>query len=137
MVYQIDINLAALAVVLVGLYKEATTAAWFGFAAGLVLAADAPDMMGWHGLALTVLGIAANQLREAVNLESIDARLAAVGGGVLLHNIACALFDQSGDFLHLLWAQCLGGAVYSMAVAWIFFMIKDGKLSFKRIKSVF
>jgi rod shape-determining protein MreD len=131
------INLSAMVVLLVALFKSEVAAAWFGFVVGLVLAVGAPSIMGWHALFLALLGIVGYQVRERLNLEASYSKELFVLGGVLVHNIFLVLIETSTGVFHLIWSQALTGAVYTAVIAWLFFTIKEGRITRERVRSVF
>ncbi|MFZ5980010.1 MAG: hypothetical protein ACOYVF_05205 [Candidatus Zixiibacteriota bacterium] len=135
-IYGITINLTALLVLMVALYKTEVISIWFGFAAGLVLASGAPKFMGWHALILAFIGLTGFSIRERLNLESLYTRLLFVFVGILLHNIILMVI-QADEYFYQLWFNAVFGAVYTVFIAWLFFLVKDGIITFKKIKSFF
>ena len=113
------------------------TATWFGFLVGLVLAAGSPVNMGWHSLAMAGVGLGACHVRERINLDSMWAKLLLVAGGVLAHNILSMLINRSGDFVLLFVSSALTGAVYTVILAWLFFLFKEGVITVQKIRSMF
>ena len=135
--YLIAINVPALLVVLVAIYKSELTAAWFGFIAGMVLSAGNPDGMGWQALLLAAIGIAVFHVREKLNLDSIYSKILLIAGAILLHNLMSILINDLGRVLFLSWSYCLPSAIYTSLVAWLFFLFKEKKITLENIKSVF
>ena len=131
------INLSALLVLVVALYKAELTATWFGFFAGLVFMASSPAHLGWHALALAALGLMAYHVREKLNLDSLYAKILLVFGGVLVHNLMVLVLEGPTDFLFRLVTVVLAGAVYTTAIAWVFFLFKEGYITWARVKSLF
>ena len=131
------INMSAMVVLLVALYKSEVAAAWFGFVVGLALAVGSPSIMGWHALFLALLGIIGFQVRERLNLEASYSKELFILGGVLVHNFFVVLTETSTGVLYLLWSEALTGAVYTAVFAWLFFMIKEGRITRERVRSVF
>ena len=136
-VYTAVINLPALAVLLVATYKSEVVSIWFGFAAGVVIAAGMPDLMGWHALILSVLGLTAFHVRERLNLDSLYAKLLLILGGVLVHNVLVLIVTRSDEFLYLLWSRALVGGILTSLVAWFFFLIKEGHITYAKMKALF
>ncbi|MCK4460357.1 MAG: hypothetical protein KAW46_01055 [candidate division Zixibacteria bacterium] len=132
-----EINLAALIVLTVAVYKPELVATWFGFAAGLVLAAGMPDLIGWHTLWLAGLGLLAYHTRERLNLDSLYAKLLLILGGILLHNVMVLITFGAEDFWFLLVTAALPGAVYTTLIGWLFFLVKEGRITWTRIKALF
>lgn len=135
--YSVQISLVPLLVVLIALYKSELTAAWFGFLVGLVASIGSASVMGWHALLLAVLGSLAFHLRERLNVESLYSRLLLVLGVVLLHNLLWLLINRTEAFWTVALSHGLGSAVYTAFAAWLFFLIKDGRLTLAKIKSIF
>ena len=130
-------NLAALIALTVAVYKPELVATWFGFAAGLVLAAGMSDLIGWHALWLAGLGLFAYHTREKLNLDSLFAKLLLILGGILLHNVMVLITFGAEDFWFLLVTAALPGAVYTTLVGWPFFLVKEGRITWTRIKALF
>jgi cell shape-determining protein MreD len=137
-IHTVDINLTALVVLVVSVYKTELVVAWFGLAAGMVLSAQNPEYMGWSALWLTGLGLAGFHARDKLNVESLYARLLLVGCGVLLHNLL-VMVTASGlaDFWFKSITEALPGAVYTTLVAWLFFLIKEGHITWAKVKALF
>lgn len=133
----VNINLPALVVLLVGLYKSELDACWFGFMVGLVAYAGTTNMMGWHALVMTAIGYLTFHARAKINLESLYSKLLLVLGGVMVHNIAVLIMSQSDGVFYLLATRVITGAVYTSVIAWIFFLFKEGKVTFQKFKAIF
>lgn len=136
-VYGATVNLAALIVVLVAVYSSETTAAWFGFWAGIVAFAGVPAVLGWHGLVLALIGIASFHIRGRLNLDSQRSRLLLVTGGVLAHNLISFIIDSHELLWWAMTLNILVGALYTGLLAWIFFLFKDRRISTQKVRSVF
>jgi rod shape-determining protein MreD len=131
------LNMTALIVLAVALYKSEVTAGWFGFFAGLVMAAGTPALMGWHALILAAVGLAGYQFRERLNLESFASRVLFIFGGVLSHNVVVLIVNGSDALFYRLWANALPGAVYTTIAGVVFLLFKDGVITYKKFKSIF
>jgi rod shape-determining protein MreD len=136
-IYGVTVSLSALLVVLVALYKDFVTAAWFGFFAGLVSAAALPHLLGWYALIMAGLAVAVSYTKEQLNLDTIRPRLLLVAGGILLYNLVSLGVSRSGGFLTLSWTSAVLGAAYTTLIAWLFFLVKEGVITVKKIKSIF
>ncbi len=132
-----SLNLTALLVLAVALYKTELVAMWFGFAAGLVMAAGAPSLVGWQAIFLGAIGLAAFHIKERLNLDSLTAKLLLVFGGVLAHNILTLILGGADGFLFLLWSAALAGAVYTTLIGLVFFLFKEGRVTYARIRELF
>lgn len=133
----VNINLPVMMVLLVGLYKSELDACWFGFMVGLVAYAGSSSMVGWHALVMAGIGYLTFHSRAKINLESLYSRLLLVLCGVILHNVVVLIISGSDGFLYLLATQAITGAVYTSIVAWIFFLFKEGKITFQKFKAIF
>jgi len=133
----VTIDLPGLLVLLVALYKPEIVSIWFGFIVGLVMAAGRPDLFGWHALAMAVLGLTAFHFRERLNLESLYAKLALIVGGILIHNTLLLIIEWGEGFFYLFLVSALPGAIYTTIGAWVFFLFKEKKITFQKIKSIF
>ena len=54
-----------------------------------------------------------------------------------MHNTAVLVMSKSDGVFYLLTAQALTGAVYTTIIAWIFFLFKEGKITFQKFKAIF
>lgn len=136
-IYRAGINLPMFIVLAVALYKEELQATWFGFAAGVVAFAARPELIGWHALIMAAIGLAAANVKVRLNLESLKAKLLLIVGGVLVHNVLVVLLNRAQEFLPMLWSSALPGALYTMVVAWVFFLFREGLITRERIKAMF
>jgi len=136
-VYGANINIAALMVLGVSLYKKEITAMWFGFMVGLVLSSGNPHQMGWFALMYGGLGLVSYQVRERLNLESLYAKLLLVFGGVLVVNVLTLFTSGTDGFLQRLLRVAFVGAVYTTVIGYVFFLFKEGVITYKKIKSIF
>jgi len=131
------INLAAFMVLAVSLYKSELIAAWFGLAVGILLAAQSPQLMGWHAVSLAALGVLGYHVKDQLNLDSLYTRLLFILGGVFLHSIAEIIITGGGQILYRLGTNALPSAVYTVVVAIVFFLFKDGVITYRKFKSIF
>ena len=131
------INLAAFIILAVALYKGELASLWFGFFAGLTVGAVLPETMGWHALFGAALGLLAYHMKERINLDFLAARLLITFVGVFAFNVATEAVTQPDGLGHLWWSAGLTGAVYTTALGTIFFSIKHGLLTGRRVKSIF
>jgi hypothetical protein len=60
-----------------------------------------------------------------------------VFSGVLLHNTILLIISPGNGFLLLFLGKAVTGAVYTSAIAWVFFLIKEGKITFGKLKAIF
>ena len=136
-IYGCSINISALVVLLVAYYKSEVAAAWFGLAVGLVVSAGRPELLGWTSGIFVVIVVVAYNVKDRLNLDSMYARLLLVFGGVLVVNTL--MYTQTGGerFWLELATQILPGAVYTTVVGWLFFLVKDGHLTYQKTKSIF
>ena len=136
-IYGVTMNLPVLMVLLVGLYKTEVDSCWFGFVGGLVSFAGVTNLLGWNGLIMAVIGFLAFHSRSRINLESLYSKLLLIFVGVAVHNVIVQIMSGGGGFLLLLTTKGLTGALYTTVAAWIFFTLKEGKITFQKIRAIF
>ena len=136
-IYGVSMNLPVLLVLLVGLHKTEVDSCWFGFVVGLVAYAGITGLLGWHGLIMAAIGFLAFHSRSRINLESRYSRLLLICAGLAVHNIIIQVKSGGDGFLLLLVPKGLTGALYTTAAAWIFFTLKEGQITFQKIKAIF
>jgi cell shape-determining protein MreD len=136
-IHGVAINAVALITLAVALYKDEFASLWFGMLAGLVSAVPTPAVMGWSSLVLAALGLLGYHVRGRLNLDSLAAKLWYMAGGLLAHNLAMLVMIGTTDFWFRLVTVALPGVVYTLVVAWIFFLFKDGRLSSSRVKAMY
>ncbi len=136
-VHAATINLPALLVVLVAVYKSELAAVWFGFVAGLIMSVAMTGQMGWFALLMAGLGLATWHVSRRLNLESLYSKMLLILGGILMHNIFLLLITGVDDFFYRLFAVALTGAIYTTVVAWVFFLFKEGHITYSKIRSLF
>lgn len=136
-IYGCTFNLAALILLLVAYYKAEVSAAWFGLLVGLVLSAGRLDMMGWNSVMFAAVGVGAYHVKERLNLDSMYARLLLILGGVLIINILTQVqFGLESVWFRLL-TEMIPSAIYTTVIGWLFFLFKDGHITYKKVKSIF
>ena len=136
-IYGVTLNLAALMVLAVALYKTELIAGWFGLCAGIVLSAATPALMGWHALALMAVGVGGYHVKERLNLDSVYTRLLFMLGGVFVHNVLVMVIDGGGSIFLRLGTNALPSAVYTVVVAYLYFVFKDGVITYRKFRSIF
>lgn len=134
----VAVNLPALMVLLTGLYKSDISSAWFGFFVGLVAAIGGPPLMvGWHALLMAALAMSGCQIRDRLNMDALWAKLLFVLSGIMIHNLATLLMSGHAGSLGADVLYVLMGALYTTAIAWLFFLNKSGRLTIQRLKAIF
>ncbi len=136
-IYGVSINITALLVMTVAIYKSEMISLWFGAAAGLVLSAGTPQLFGGYVFITAALGISIYHIRERLNLESLYSRLLLIFIGVIPYSVLILLINSIDGFGYLLITNILPGAIYTTAIGWIFFLIKEDRLTIFKIKSLF
>ena len=136
-IYGITVNLPVLMVLLVGLFKSEVDSCWFGFVVGMVAFAGLTATMGWHALIMAVIGYFAFHIRAKINMDSLYSKLLLVFAGVAIHNVVVLIMSKSDSIFLLLATQALPGAVYTMVIAWVYFLLKEGTITFQRFKAIF
>ena len=135
--FETSINLPVLIVILISIYKSEITSVWFGFFASLVVAATVPNLTGWLCLIMSLLALASHQMCQRLNLDSMLSRLLLIAAAIFIYNVILLIINYSDSFLYLLLMNSLLGAIYTTIVAWIFFMFKDGHVTYQKIKAIF
>jgi len=133
----IKFNMFVLMVTLVALYKGDGEAIWFGFFAGLVFGSQRLDLMPWEIVIATLTAIVVKEISTRINFESIASRVIIIGSCVLLHDILIILLISAREFFFLFTRYVLPGVVYTVILGWLFFMIKDGRITWQRVKALF
>ena len=136
-IFGIRFDLVAMLVVLVGLFKNETVALWFALSVALVAGTQRLDIMPWEMLVLGGGALIVNQVSLRVNLESVMSRLIVVGVFVFFHQIIQSLFISYESIFYSLYKIILPSVLYALVVAWLFFRIKDGNITWLKIKSLF
>lgn len=134
--FEAAINVPALFVLIVSVYKPEMVVVWFGFWVGVILSAGNPILLGWHALAMAAMAFGAFQVKERLNLASVYSKVYLIFGGVLVHNLMTTIIEQPEGFAYLSWTA-LTGAAYSSIFGWLFFVVKEGHLTIQKIRSLF
>ena len=136
-VYGVTINLVVLIVLLTAIYKSEMVSMWLGFIIGLCAYAGVGSLLGWYVVTLALIGLTAYNIKQKLNLDSLYAKLLMIGGGVFIHNLFLLIISGADNFFIHLLTKVIPGALYSSIIAWLFFMIKDGRLTYKKFKELF
>ena len=86
---------------------------------------------------MAAIGLTACYIKERLNLDSLYAKLLLILGGVFIHNLILLFMSGVDEMILLIFINVIPGAVYTTVIAWIFFLIKDGKISYQKVKSIF
>ncbi len=133
----IAMDITILLVVLVALYKSEEEAIWFGFFAGMIAGATNPDIMPYEIIVVLVIAAISNQMANRINLDSLASRLIILGSAVLLHRMIVTLMVSSEEFFFVFVRFIIPTAVYTIIIGMIYFMIKDGRITWQRVKALF
>ncbi len=136
-IYGVTIDLVVFLVVAVGLFKDEIEATWFGVAAGIVAGATRLDLMPWDVLTIGVIAFAANQMGTRINLESLLSKIIVLATAVLLHGIVQTLVISADNFFYVLLRFVMPSMVYTVLLGVLFFLIKDGRISWEKTKALF
>ena len=136
-IYGITIDLTALLVCLVAIYKEESTALWFAIAAGFVAGAVNLSLMPWELFVLGGLALALSHLSRRINLDSIASRLMLLAGGLFVHAMVISLVFSSRDFITILFRYIFPSIIYTWLIGWMFFLYRDGRVTWKKIRDLF
>ncbi len=131
------INLPLMIVLCIGLYKTEITTGWFAFLVGIVISAGNYEMIGWQALLVTAIAISSFNICTHLNLESIFSRVLVVTSGVFIHNVITLMIEGFDNFFIRVWSVALLGAIYTSLLAWLFFLFKDEKITYKKFKEIF
>lgn len=136
-IFGVSVSMTALTIFLVTLYKSESVCLWYGLTAGLVLGAQTPAIMGWFAVTLALLSVLGYSVRQKLNLDSFYSRLLFVLGGCLVHNLVVMLiYSTNIDPIQFL-TNVVPSAVYTTVIAWFFLLIKDGVITYQKLKSIF
>jgi len=124
-IYGINIDLAALFVVMVSLYKSETVAIWFAVATAIVLSAPQLSMMPWEILFLSLIAVGVTNLRSRLNLDTSLSKLSLLAFFLLFHGLAVSLVVSSDSFFYLIYRNVLPGVLYTLVFAWVYLVIAD------------
>ena len=133
----VTINLTILILLLLSLYKLDITVAWFGFAAGIIAFSGSSFVLGWMVLIMVIIGYLSSYIKERLNLDSFYSRLLLILGGVFIHNMIILLLSHTDNFVLLIFTKVIPGAIYTTVIAWIYFLFKEGKITTRKVKSIF
>lgn len=136
-IYGATISLPVLLVLLLAVYKDELPVVWFGFFAGLMAGAGIPERFGWMALELALIGVAAYHVRERLNLDSIYSKLLMIFGGVLVSNLCWLVIIGADSFWYHVAIDAVPSTIYTTTVAWFFFLIKEGRITPQKIRSIF
>ena len=136
-IYGVSFNMTILIVSLIAIYKEESTAVWFALCAGIVGGTLLLGIMPWQMLTLGILALLTSQLGKRINLDSIASRMVLLGGVVLIYLLVMTFLISSEDFLFMILRTILPGTIYTLLIGWLFFLVKDGHITWTKIKSLF
>jgi hypothetical protein len=133
----VTVDLLIIIVVMIAFYKSETEALWFGMAAGVVAGATHLNLMPWEISIVSLIALAVNQIGGRINLESAVSKIFVLGCCALVHGIVMTLSVSTEEFFFVLIRYILPGAVYTLVIGSIFFLVKDGYISWSKIKALF
>ncbi len=133
----VRLNMLILIIGLIGLFKSETEAVWFGLSAGIIVGAARLDLMPWEVLVITVIAVAVKQVSSRINLESLASKVVVLACSVFLHEVIITLIISTEEFFFILIRYILPGTAYTVFIGLLFFLIKDGRISRKKIKALF
>lgn len=136
-IFGVMINLPILVVLMVAVYKSEMTSVWFGFFVGLTAFAGSGFTLGYQVFIFCAFGYLGYHIRERMNLDSLYARLLLVVAGVFLHNLILMVMVAADNFIYEFITSVLPGALYTTIIAWLFFMVKEERITYKKFKSIF
>ncbi|PWB67670.1 hypothetical protein C3F09_13060 [candidate division GN15 bacterium] len=128
----VSINLPAIIVFSVALFRSEAETVWFALAAALVMSAGTPLSMGFQVLAMVLISLAIYHAREQLNVEALVTQLAMLIVGVLIHNSLTLAFTKPSDFWFQMARFTLPGTIYTGAVAYLIYTVIIGRFSSRR-----
>lgn len=131
------VNLLILIVAVVALHKSEIESAWAGFFLGLVGISMNPELLGWEALVVSFLAIAVFRSRQKLNMDSVWSRVAVVAGAALVFTSFQVMLESWSSLPRRLLEYVPPVVIYTSLVAWLFFLVKDGKITFKRFRRIF
>ena len=131
------IALSSLMALLVAVYKTETVAIWFAVSAMFLTHTGDPAAAGVMMIVATVVVIAANYLKSRLNMESLMSRLTITITGCLILELLRAAFVSTTDLLFVYVRYTLPSVGYTSVVALVFFLIKDGYITSRRVREMF
>nr|MBN2278582.1 hypothetical protein [candidate division Zixibacteria bacterium] len=136
-IYGAVIDLTALLVTMVALYKGETTTLWFALCAAIIAGTQRLDLMPWEMFALPAIGLAANHISSKLNLDSSLSRILILAAFLFIHGILMTLLISTSDFIYMFFRSIIPGTVYSLIIGWLFFQLKDGRITWQKAKALF
>ena len=134
-IYGAIIDLSAMMVALIGIYKSESTALWFAMAVAIVSGSQNLELMPWEMLILGFCALMANQVSNRVNLESMTSRVMIIAAVVFIHRLILLVVISPELIIYLLYRDILPCMIYTVIVSWVFFHVKDSKITFGKAKS--
>ena len=136
-IFGVTIDLAALMVCLIAIYKNELSALWFAIAAAIVAGAMKLEIMPWEMLFLGALALAVRHLSVRLNLDSTASKLLLLAGGLLFHRLALTLAISPADFFTLLYRYIIPSVIYTWCLGWLYFLYRDGRITWAKFKALF
>lgn len=131
------VDLLIIIVVMVGFYKSETEAVWFGVVSGIVAGATHLSLMPWEIFILTLIILVVNQIGGRINLESVVSKIFILGCCTIVHGVVITLAISPNEFFFMLVRYILPGTAYTLVIGSIIFFVKDGYITWTKIKALF
>ena len=131
------INLGILIILLTAVYKSEITVLWVSFMVGLIGYTASGSVWGWHILLLVIIAAVAFQIKERMNLDSIRSKVLLVFGGTLVHNIIVLLLHLPRELSFMYAVDIVTGTLYTTLIGWLFFLVKERKVTGAKVKEIF
>lgn len=132
-----QISLAGLCVLLVAVYKSENTAIWFAAAAMFLSNSGDAAAAGVMMIVAALVAMAASFFKSRLNMESLLARLAIVAVGCLILELLRTAFLSTTELLWVYLRYSAPTVAYTVVVAWLFFLFKDGYISGRAVRRLF
>jgi hypothetical protein len=136
-IYDVTIDLAAVMVGLIALYKSESVAVWFSLMAAFVVGTPRLELVPWEMVVLAISALIINRASNRINLEAVSSRLLMLAALILVHGTIMALLTSRGELVYMVYRMVLPVTAYSLLLGWLFFLFKDGHITWKKMKAIF
>ncbi|MBD3169609.1 MAG: rod shape-determining protein MreD [candidate division Zixibacteria bacterium] len=121
-IFGVTPNLPVVILVFLGLFRGQTPAVIFAFLWGIIADSPSPEILGWNGLILILIGAGIGFFRTHFNWDNIGSQILLAFFAVFVHSTLYFLVTNIGDpgrVLYIMWRYSLASAVYSAAAAFV------------------
>lgn len=121
-IFGVTPNIPVVILVFIGLYRGQIPAVVFAFLWGIIADSPSPEILGWNGLILILIGAGIGFFRTHFNWDNIGSQILLAFFAVFIHSILYFLvanISDSGRVLYIMWRYSLTSAIYSAVAAFI------------------